>query len=146
MRWLCSISQSHSHLCSWGCSSLPPCRNSNYLEYTRSSRWCPKALREMGIPFAKTTELQYGFSMKCPSCPTICQQNGETSIQPAGFYIQREKRQAKIKKTSRRYFQQRNLCYWRICRIKTLLICNTQWETMPVNEKNFLLCDQYVSG
>jgi hypothetical protein len=52
----------------------------------------------MGIPFAKTTELQYGFSMKCPSCPTICQQNGETSIQPAGFYIQREKRQAKIKK------------------------------------------------
>ncbi|MBO2025931.1 hypothetical protein J4733_24630 [Klebsiella pneumoniae] len=53
--------------------------------------------REMGIPFAKTTELQYGFSMKCPSCPTICQQNGETSIQPAGFYIQREKRQAKIK-------------------------------------------------
>jgi hypothetical protein len=51
----------------------------------------------MGIPFAKTTELQYGFSMKCPSCPTICQQNGETSIQPAGFYIQREKRQAKIK-------------------------------------------------
>lgn len=146
MRWLCSISQSHSHLCSWGCSSLPPCRNSNYLEYTRSSRWCPKALREMGIPFAKTTELQYGFSMKCPSCPTICQQNGETSIQPAGFYIQREKRQAKIKKTSRRYFQQRNLCYWRICRIKTLLICDTQWETMPVNEKNFLLCDQYVSG
>lgn len=145
MRWLCSISQSHSHLCSWGCSSLPPCRNSNYLEYTRSSRWCPKALREMGIPFAKTTELQYGFSMKCPSCPTICQQNGETSIQPAGFYIQREKRQAKIKKTSRRYFQQRNLCYWRICRIKTLLICDTQWETMPVNEKNFLLCDQYVS-
>lgn len=145
MRWLCSISQSHSHLCSWGCSSLPPCHNSNYLEYTRSSRWCPKALREMGIPFAKTTELQYGFSMKCPSCPTICQQNGETSIQPAGFYIQREKRQAKIKKTSRRYFQQRNLCYWRICRIKTLLICDTQWETMPVNEKNFLLCDQYVS-
>ncbi|PCM60403.1 hypothetical protein B6J62_15090 [Klebsiella quasipneumoniae] len=99
----------------------------------------------MGIPFAKTTELQYGFSMKCPSCPTICQQNGETSIQPAGFYIQREKRQAKIKKTSRRYFQQRNLCYWLICRIKTLLICDTQWETMPVNEKNFLLCDQYVS-
>lgn len=146
MRWLCSISQSHSHLCSWGCSSLPPSRNSNYLEYTRSSRWCPKALREMGIPFAKTTELQYGFSMKCPSCPTICQQNGETSIQPAGFYIQREKRQAKIKKTSRRYFQQRNLCYWLICRIKTLLICDTQWETMPVNEKNFLLCDQYVSG
>jgi precorrin isomerase len=30
-------------------------------------------------------------------------------------------------------------------RIKTLIICNTQWETMPVNEKNFLLCDQYVS-
>ena len=145
MRWLCSISQSHSHLCSWGCSSLPPCRNSNYLEYTRSSRWCPKALREMGIPFAKTTELQYGFSMKCPSCPTICQQNGETSIQPAGFYIQREKRQAKIKKTSGRYFQQRNLCYWQFSRIKTLLICNTQWETMPANEKNFLLCDQYVS-
>ncbi|MCU7509745.1 hypothetical protein B6J58_12330 [Klebsiella quasipneumoniae] len=99
----------------------------------------------MGIPFAKTTELQYGFSMKCPSCPTICQQNGETSIQPAGFYIQREKRQAKIKKTSRRYFQQRNLCYRRICRIKTLLRCDTQWETMPANEKNFLLCDQYVS-
>ena len=145
MRWLCSISQSHSHLCSWGCSSLPPCRNSNYLEYTRSSRWCPKALREMGIPFAKTTELQYGFSMKCPSCPTICQQNGETSIQPAGFYIHREKRQSKIKKTSRRYFQQRNLCYWQFSRIKTLLICNTQWETMPANEKNFLLCDQYVS-
>ena len=145
MRWLCSISQSHSHLCFWGCSSLPPCRNSNYLEYTRSSRWCPKALREMGIPFAKTTELQYGFSMKCPSCPTICQQNGETSIQPAGFYIQREKRQAKIKKTSGRYFQQRNLCYWQFSRIKPLLICNTQWETMPANEKNFLLCDQYVS-
>jgi hypothetical protein len=32
-----------------------------------------------------------------------------------------------------------------ISRIKTLLICNTQWETMPANEKNFLLCDQYVS-
>ncbi|PJR50675.1 hypothetical protein CWM57_19295 [Klebsiella sp. G-Nf4] len=99
----------------------------------------------MGIPFAKTTELQYGFSMKCPSCPTICQQNGETSIQPAGFYIQREKRQAKIKKTSRRYFQQRNLCYGPISRIKTLIICNTQRETIPTNEKNFLLCDQYVS-
>jgi len=30
---------------------------------------------EMGIPFTKTPELQCGFSMKCPSCPTICQQN-----------------------------------------------------------------------
>ncbi|KAB1812814.1 hypothetical protein FXN98_06990 [Klebsiella pneumoniae] len=59
--------------------------------------------------------------------------------------IQREKRQAKIKKTSGRYFQQRNLCYWQFSRIKTLLICKTQWETMPANEKNFLLCDQYVS-
>ncbi|PDO73662.1 hypothetical protein B7L13_10030 [Klebsiella oxytoca] len=64
----------------------------------------------MGIPFAKTTELQYGFSMKCPSCPTICQQNGETSIQPTWFYIRGENRQAKIKKSAMRYFQQRNLC------------------------------------
>ena len=144
MRWLCSISQSHSHLCS-GDAQLAAFPLLELLEYTRSGRWCPKALREMGIPFTKTPELQCGFSMKCPSCPTICQQNGETSIQPAGFYIQREKRQAKIKKTSGRYFQQRNLCYWQFSRIKTLLICNTQWETMPANEKNFLLCDQYVS-
>ncbi|OQR47105.1 hypothetical protein BW261_04915 [Klebsiella aerogenes] len=64
----------------------------------------------MGIPFAKTTELQYGFSMKCPSCRTICQQNGETSIQLTGFCVRGENRWAKIKKTWWRYFQQRNLC------------------------------------
>ncbi|MBD3701699.1 hypothetical protein IE991_32065 [Klebsiella pneumoniae] len=52
--------------------------------------------REMGIPFAKTTELQYGFSMKCPHALQSVNRM-ETSIQPAGFYIQREKRQAKIK-------------------------------------------------
>ncbi|PLM33125.1 hypothetical protein CWN41_03320 [Klebsiella quasipneumoniae] len=37
------LSQSHRYLCSWGLANLPPSRSANYLEYTRSGRWCPKA-------------------------------------------------------------------------------------------------------
>ncbi|APZ05144.1 hypothetical protein CYD30_04515 [Kosakonia cowanii] len=64
----------------------------------------------MGIPFTRLTELQYRFSMKCPSCPTICQQNVKTSIQVTGIYNDGENRQTKLKKSSSHHIQQGNLC------------------------------------
>ncbi|TDT51640.1 hypothetical protein DFO53_4145 [Enterobacter sp. AG5470] len=75
----------------------------------------------MGIPFTRLTELQYRFSLKCPSCPTICQQNVKTSIQVTGIYTGGENPQTKFKKTSSLYFQQRKLCYRHDGRIITLL-------------------------
>ncbi|PSN07208.1 hypothetical protein C7G83_13180 [Siccibacter turicensis] len=63
-----------------------------------------------GNPFTMSTQSQYRLSLKCPSRPTICQQNVKTSIQVSGFYKECEKGQTKIKKTSSYYFQQGNLC------------------------------------
>ncbi|RAU34054.1 hypothetical protein DBY73_015405 [Enterobacter sp. RIT418] len=65
----------------------------------------------MENPFRSATELQRRSSLKCPSCPTICQQNVKTSIQVAGIYAECEKPQTKIKKTLYAGFQQGNLCY-----------------------------------
>ncbi|EGT4254978.1 hypothetical protein D8W73_13015 [Citrobacter amalonaticus] len=62
--------------------------------------------------------------MKCPSCPTICQQNVKTSIQATMIYNNGENSQTKIKKTSDGYFQQRNLCYALNARINTLIFRN----------------------
>ncbi|HAP82727.1 MAG TPA: hypothetical protein DCQ57_14315 [Enterobacteriaceae bacterium] len=72
------------------------------------------------------SELQYRSSIKCPSRPTICQQNVKTSIQVSVIYNRGEKRQTKIKKTSRGYFQHGKLCYRRPGRIIVLVICSDQ--------------------
>ncbi|NDO82612.1 hypothetical protein CJP72_18080 [Citrobacter sp. NCU1] len=62
--------------------------------------------------------------MKCPSCPTICQQNVKTSIQVTAIYSNGENSQTKIKKTSDHYFQQRNLCYAHNTRINLFIVSN----------------------
>ncbi len=103
----------------------------------------PEGVERDGDSFRKTTELQYGFSMKCPHALQSVNRM-ETSIQPAGFYIQREKRQAKIK-NFRTLFSAEKFMLLAIQQNKDLINLQHQWETMPANEKNFLLCDQYVS-
>ncbi|ASE82667.1 hypothetical protein CEP66_08470 [Citrobacter koseri] len=62
--------------------------------------------------------------MKCPSCPTICQQNVKTSIQATMIYNNGENSQTKIKKTSNDYFQQGNLCYSVNTRINRFIFRN----------------------
>jgi hypothetical protein len=59
----------------------------------------PEGVKGMENPFRRAFELQRRSSLKCPSCPTICQQNVKTSIQVTGIYAECEKPQTKIKKT-----------------------------------------------
>ncbi|AVY96797.1 hypothetical protein F153LOC_20935 [Lelliottia sp. F153] len=80
----------------------------------------------MEIPFRRASELQRRSSLKCPSCPTICQQNVKTSIQVTGIYVEGEKRQTKIKKTLVTYFQQGNLCYSPSCSTNLFIFRNNQ--------------------
>ncbi|ROU15874.1 hypothetical protein EB837_08465 [Kluyvera ascorbata] len=83
--------------------------------------------------------------MKCPSCPTICQQNVKTSIQLSGICIEGENGWAKIKKTPKRYFQQRNLCYGQEGRVIHLIICNIQRLTISHYVKNLFRYDDNLS-
>ncbi|HCM56470.1 MAG TPA: hypothetical protein DIS97_11270 [Citrobacter freundii] len=62
--------------------------------------------------------------MKCPSCPTICQQNVKTSIQVTAIYTNGENWQTKIKKSASGYFQQGNLCYAHYARINIFILRN----------------------
>ncbi|ASE43499.1 hypothetical protein B9P84_15035 [Citrobacter braakii] len=62
--------------------------------------------------------------MKCPSCPTICQQNVKTSIQVTVIYTNGENSQTKIKKSAEGHFQQGNLCYAHYARINIFIFRN----------------------
>ncbi|PJD03848.1 hypothetical protein C1166_05955 [Enterobacter bugandensis] len=80
----------------------------------------------MENPFRRAFELQRRSSLKCPSCPTICQQNVKTSIQVTGICAECEKPQTKIKKTLNASFQQGNLCYSPTCSTNIFIFRNNQ--------------------
>ncbi|MGS3570533.1 hypothetical protein ACB264_00635 [Klebsiella pneumoniae] len=70
---------------------------------------------------------------------------GKRQYSQPGFTSSVRNGRQRLKKLQDAIFSREIYATGNSSRIKTLLICNTQWETMPANEKNFLLCDQYVS-